>query len=380
MAAFDVIIAGVGAAGSAAACHLARRGARVLALDRHSIPNDRSSHSGTTRIIRQAYFEHPDYVPLLLRAYEHWRQLEITSRQPLMFLPGMLYSGPRDGPLVQGCLAASRRQSLNVETLDSGDAMAMFPGFSLPPDHGVLFEPAGGYVLADAAIRTHASQAAAHGAILSECEPLLQWGASRTSVWVQTPKARYEAGALVLATGAWMSQVSRLSIKLTATLQTLVWTEPRQPSAFASPKAPVWAISDDDGSMYYGFPSGAGGPGLKAARHHPGVEFDPEMSERPVPQGDIAQVMRFLGRRLPGACGPVTRTAACIYTSTVDQHFVLDRHPDHSRVIVSSACSGHGFKFAPVIGEAIADLCLGDRSPLPIEFLSLSRFGETGAT
>ncbi len=377
MSAFDVIVVGVGAAGSAAAYHLARRGARVLALDRSTIPNDDASHGGITRVIRQAYFEHPDYVPLLLRAYENWRALEREGGERLLFTPGVLYAGSAGSPLIQGCLRSARLHGLVLDQLTESAHAARFGEFTLPPGHVSLFEPAGGYLLAEPSIKAHARLAASHGAMIREREPVRRWGADAREAWAETDRGRFRAGALVLCAGAWMPRIAGLSTPLRVTRQTLVWTKPQRPELFARPDAPVWALMDDDDSMYYGFPAGAGwagGPGLKAARHFPGPEINPDLADREPSPEQIEQVRGFLRRRLPGADGELLRAQTCLYTTTPDEHFIIDRHPEHERVIVASPCSGHGFKFASVIGEILADLAMTGRSALPVEFLSLARF------
>ncbi len=374
MGTFDVIVVGVGAAGSAAAYHLARRGARVLALERSTIPNEDASHGGVTRVIRQAYFEHPDYVPLLLRAYENWRALEREVGERLLFTPGVLYAGPPGSALIQGCLRSARLHGLALETLNGETHATRFGEFTLPRGHVSHFEPAGGYLLADAAIRAHTRLAGAHGAVIREREPVRRWGTDGREAWVETDRGRFRAGALVLCAGAWMAKIAGLRTPLRVTRQTLVWTTPQRPERFARPDAPVWALEDGDGSMYYGFPAGAGGPGLKAARHYAGDEIDPDRTDRTPPSHEIEPVRDFLRRRLPGADGPVLHAGACLYTNTPDEHFIIDRHPDHERVVVASPCSGHGFKFASVLGEILADMAMEGRTALPTAFLSLARF------
>lgn len=383
MTSFDVIVVGVGASGSASAFHLASRGARVLALDRASIPNDESSHSGVTRIIRKAYFEHPDYVPLLVRAYELWRDLEREAGARVLFTPGVLYAGPEGGLLVRGSLESASLHSLRVETLSEADARARFPGFVVPACHRALFEPEGGYLLADEAIRAHARLAVAHGAIVREREPVRRWAADAHAVTVETDHGTYTAASLILCAGAWMPTLARLSVPLRVTKQTFAWFDPSRdtntraaevdgpPSTSVPSDQPVWAMEDTDGSLYYGFP--AGGDGVKAARHVPGEAFDPDTSARDASSAEVDRVADFLRRRVPGSAGPLLRAGACLYTNTPDGHFVVGNHPDHARVVVASPCSGHGFKFASVMGEVLADLALNGSTALPVHFLSPNR-------
>lgn len=384
MTSFDVIVVGVGASGSASAYHLASRGARVIALDRASIPNDESSHSGVTRIIRKAYFEHPDYVPLLVRAYELWRDLEREAGTRVLFTPGVLYAGPEDGPLVRGSLESASLHALRVETLSEADARARFPGFVIPAGHRALFEPEGGYLLADEAIRAHASLAVAHGAVVREREPVRRWAADSHAVTVETDHGTYTAASLILCAGAWMPTLARLSVPLRVTKLTFAWFSPcatevdGPPSTSVRSDQPVWAMEDADGSLYYGFPLGAGGEGVKAARHVPGEAFDPDTVARDASPTEVDRVADFLRRRVPGSDGPLLRTGACLYTNTPDGHFVVGKHPDHDRVVVASPCSGHGFKFASVMGEVLADLALNGSTTLPVGFLSPERIHRRG--
>lgn len=376
---FDVIIAGVGSAGSAAAYHLASRGARVLALDRASIPNDESSHSGVTRIIRKAYFEHPDYVPLLVRAYELWRDLEREAGTRVLFMPGVLYAGPEDGPLVRGSLESAALHSLWVESLSEADVRARFPGFVVPPGHRSLFEPEGGYLLADEAIRAHARLAISHGAIIREREPIRRWATDAHAVTVETDHGTYTAASLILCAGAWMPTLARIGMPLRVTKQTFAWFSPSAtevdgpPSTSVRSDQPAWAMEDADGSLYYGFPAGAGGEGVKAARHVPGETFDPNTVARDASISEVERVADFLRRRVPRSAGPLLRAGACLYTNSPDGHFVVGKHPDHDRVVVASPCSGHGFKFASVMGEALADLASAGATKLPVSFLSPER-------
>jgi len=369
---FDVIIAGTGAAGSAAAYHLARRGVRVLALDRSSIPNDDASHAGVTRIIRRAYFEHPDYVPLLNRAYELWRDLERTQSSRFFFTPGALYAGPVGCELLAGVVRSAGLHSIPIEHVSRANAAERFPGFVIPEDHGAILEPDAGFLLAHDAIRAHAQGAAQAGATLRAHEAVLRWGDDGSGVWVETVQGRYTGARLILAAGAWMPGLSRMRLPLSVTRQTLVWVTP-EPGVYEG--APVWAFMHHDGTMYYGFPAEAGGDaGLKAARHFKGDVIDPDTGDRAAPEREVAEVVEFLRERLPRAGARVRRACTCLYTSTPDEHFVIGVHPEHARVIVASPCSGHGFKFASVVGEALADLAHAGRTDLPIGFLSPARF------
>jgi sarcosine oxidase len=371
------IILGLGAMGTAAAWALARRGVRVLGLDRFDAGHAHGSSHGLTRLTRLCYFEHPDYVPLLRRSYELWRELEAESGRALLHLTGGLFAGPRESAFVVGMRLAAARHGLALETLDHAGARRRFPHLRPPESHEIVFEPTAGYILSDLAVSAMADRARVLGAELRRGEPALRWHADGRGVQVQTPAGSYHAQTLIISAGAWLPGLAGdPGVPLTVTRQAVAWFDAPDPLPLSPPAMPVWAMLGGDGVLNYGVPNlsaGAGGPGLKAARHTPGEPADPDQARRPVDAGDTGPIEAFMRAHIPGA-GRVLRAATCLYTSTPDGHFILDRHPRHPRVVVASPCSGHGFKFAPVIGEALADLASAGATGLPVGFLGLGRF------
>lgn len=380
----DVIVAGVGAMG-AATCHaLARRGARVLGLERFDIPHAAGSSGGHTRLVRLAYYEHPDYVPLLRRAYQGWDALGEAAGAPILHRTGALYLGPPEGELIAGSLQAARAHGLAHERLDPAEARARWGPFRVPPHFDALYEPDAGFVLCERAIAAMAEQAMGCGAELHGREPVRAWHVEHGGVRVVTDRATYHAGHLVITSGAWTGALVRdLGVPLTVTRQVLGWVWPRAPERFALGRFPCWAAQDDAPGfegIYYGFPMMPGAsaaPGLKVAHHAPGPETDPDHLDRAPTATDEDDFRPALARYLPDANGPLLSMRVCMYTMSPDHHFVLDRHPEHHRVTIGCGFSGHGFKLAPAMGEALADLALHGRSELPIDFLSLDRFEST---
>jgi sarcosine oxidase len=372
---YDVIVVGVGAMGSSACHHLASRGVRVLGLEQFDIPHALGSSHGYSRMIRMAYYEHPDYVPLLRRAYELWRGLERASGQDLLFEVGGVYMGPPEGRVVLGAVSAARRHGLEHEVLCRADLNVRFPQFQLPDHFTGVWEPRAGFLIPERVIAAQAELALRGGADLRGREVLLNWDATPSGASVRTDKCAYRADRLVFCGGPWTSKlVKDLGVELVVTRQTLGWVWPRRPELFAFGTFPVWGIEAADGSLSYGFPMMPDNPGLKVARHGRGVVTDPDrVSRQPTPE-DVAEVNHILSLNLPQGVGPLLSMRVCLYTNSPDGHFVIDAHPRHPNVILACGFSGHGFKFASVVGEVLADLALEGKTELPAQFLGLGRF------
>jgi sarcosine oxidase len=357
---FDVIIAGLGAMGSAAAYDLAKTGKRVLGLDRFSPPHNLGSSHGLTRIIREAYFEHPLYVPLVQRAYELWRELERESGLELLLPTGGLMIGPPDGVLIRGARRSAEQHKLAHEVLDTHKLRERFPFFEPADGMFAVSEPRAGVLFPERAVGAMLDLAQRRGALLRYDEPVLNWAAEPRSVSVVTSLGTYRAKSLLLSAGAWMgSLLPDFHLPLVVERQVLCWFEPQgHPGLFS--RCPIYICEYAPGKFFYGFPDL--GDGIKAALHHQGMSTSAQTVKREVDPADITAVTGLLQRFLPGAAGPLRSTAVCLYTNTPDEHFVLGRHPAHSNVVIASPCSGHGFKFSPVIGE-IAAMWLSNRTP-----------------
>jgi len=370
---WDAIVVGLGGVGSAALWRLALRGVRVLGLDRFPPGHDRGSSHGATRIIRLAYMEAPDYVPLLRRSFELWSELEVACGQELYRQTGLLQVGPRDGPVVQGIERTAREHQLSVEVLEATEVRARFAGFDLPETSAGVFDPRAGYLHVERCVVAATQQAARLGAEVRTGVEVHGWSADGGDVVVETDQGPLRAGRLVVTPGAWAGDLlAELGVPFVIRRKSLFWYE-----APAEPYAPDAGcpcfLYETPAGVFYGFPRLDEG-GLKLAEHSGGRTVnDPLRLDREVDAGEQSAIEGFLRQHLPDVSATRRRHGACMYTVTPDEHFVVDRHPTHPQVCFAAGLSGHGFKMAPVLGQALAELALDGQSQLPIGFLGLGR-------
>ena len=392
---YDVIVVGVGGMGSAACYHLARRGVRVLGIERFTLGHDRGSSHGQTRVIRRAYFEHPDYVPLLNRAYQLWDELSQEAGEVLFPRTGLLLCGPPGSELLEGVRRTAVQHGLDIAALTGEEAARRFPAFCVPPGHDVLFEADAGYLRVEASVRAHAALAERHGAALWTSCSVRSFSFSGGAARVETDRGTVEAGALVVCGGAFSAPILKdLALPLTVLRKVLLWYDAPDPRLRRDAGFPVFLASDDQqGGDFYGFPvlpGVADGEGLKVAEHSGGEPLgsaersgapcsdDPLAVDRSLRPADPERCAAFLRRYVPSmaasvAAGP-RRHDVCLYTMTPDGDFIVDRHPEQPALCYAAGFSGHGFKFASVMGEALADLATQGRTDLPIGFLRRDRF------
>jgi sarcosine oxidase len=373
---YDVIVVGVGGMGSATLFHLARRGVRVLGLERYDLIHEYGSSHGLTRIIRLAYWEHPTYVALLRRAFELWRELETLSGEQLLHITGSVDAGPADGLIFSGALKSSRLHQLKHEVLDGGELHRRFPGYRLPKNIQCLYQPDGGFLLPERCNVAHVARAQERGAEVHFREPVLEWGVTRDHAWVRTPRGQFEAGRLVICAGAWASKlVPELDGLAVAERQVLAWLQPSRPEHFQPAVFPVFNLEVEEG-RYYGFPSFLV-PGFKFGKyHHRGEQVDPDAVNRE-PEPEDEELLRSFARRyFPEGAGPTLMLKSCLFTNSPDRHFILDLHPEHPEVAIAAGFSGHGYKFCSVVGEVMADLAQKGESGHDIEFFRMKRFAE----
>ncbi|HEY2860149.1 MAG TPA: N-methyl-L-tryptophan oxidase [Terracidiphilus sp.] len=376
--ALDVIVLGLGAMGSAAAYHLASRGARVLGIEQFTSPHEKGSSHGGSRIIRQAYFESADYIPLVLRAYELWRRLEADAGVRLLNITGGLTLGAVEGELVGRTMAAARAHGIPFEALEGADLRRRFPAVSpLAGDVGVL-EPHAGYLLPEECIRAHLAMAARAGAGLRFEEKVLKWEAATAGVKVKTSRATYEAGHVVIAAGPWANEALADVFPLRVTRQVMAWIAPRGGEGpFLPERFPVWLAEDPEGGApAYGVPAIDGdGGGVKAAIHGSEDVCTPDSVDREIHEADLKRIVEKVRLRMPALDADVLRAKTCMYTMTPDENFVIGAHPRFENCTVACGFSGHGFKFAPVLGEVLADLAMTGFTKLPLGIFDPARLG-----
>jgi len=386
MRSFDVIVIGTGGMGAAAAMHLAARGARVCGLDRFPPGHDNGSSHGQTRLIRQAYFEHPDYVPLLRRAYELWRQIEASAGRTLLVESGLVLAGPQDGEAVRGTLHSAAVHGLPLERLNAQEAMHRWPALRLPEEWSAVHESCGGYLFVEECVTACAAAAVRHGATLESDVGVRGWHVDPDGghVVVDTDRQSYRAERLVVTAGAWAADLIRLpTLPLRVLRKSLFWyqagatavPEQRLPAhrAHAAGALPCFAF-DTPGGFFYGFPS-IDDRGVKVAEHTGGTPVaDPLRVQRGIDPLERHRVEETIAAHLPRLSGTLSAHATCLYTMSPDGHFAVGLHPDHPRVSIAAGFSGHGFKFASVVGEILADLALAGRTAHPVGFLAPDRF------
>jgi sarcosine oxidase len=374
---YDVIVAGLGAMGSATAYHLALRGRRVLGLDRFAPGHANGSSHGDSRIIRESYFEHPLYVPVVQRAAELWRELERRARASLLRITGGLMLGPEDGEVVTGTLRSAAEHALPHERLAAAELHRRFPAFRAADDVVAVWDPRAGILDPEACTLAHLGVARQAGAELRFDEPATAWAADGEGVRVTTPAGSYRAGQLVLAAGSWNAELlPDLALPLEVERQVLFWLDPDESAASYDPERfPIYAYEFRRGQICYGFPRLD--RGAKAAVMHGGETADhPDRVRRTVRADEVEPLRAALRPVLPSlAAAPVLDSAVCLFTNTPDRHFVIDVHPAHPQVLVSSPCSGHGFKFASAIGELQADLLTEGRTRFDLSPFGIGRFG-----
>jgi sarcosine oxidase len=374
---YDVIVAGLGAMGSASAYHLARRGVRVLGIDRWPVPHAWGSSHGDSRIIREMYFEHPLYVPLVQRGYELWRELERESGAALMRVHGGLMIGPRDGMLISGTLRSATEHHLPYELLSPAEVRARFPAFELDDELVAVFDPRAGWLDPEACTTAHLQLAARHGADLRFGEPVLDWEEDGDGIRVRTATQVWTANRLLLTAGAWTSELLRgLDLPLVVERQVPFWFDlPAGDGRYDPERCPIYAWEHTPEFIGYGFPRLE--KGVKAALMHQGeTAARPDAVRREIDADEVEPLRAALRRVLLGvAAAPVSDATTCLFTNTPDGDFAIGFHPAHPRVLVSSPCSGHGFKFASAIGELHADLLILGKTAFDLTPFRLDRFG-----
>lgn len=351
---FDVIVVGLGAMGSAAAFHLAASGLKVLGLDRFRPPHELGSSHGQTRIIREAYFEHPIYVPIVQRAYELWAELAAQTSHRLFVQTGGLMLGIPEGVVVRGAQHSAELHGLAHEYLSARAIRARFSALRPAMSMAGIWEPRAGILFPEKCIAAHLEAATRAGASLLFDQEVTCWEPAGDSARVRTATGEYRARQVVLSAGSWIQKLAPdLDLPVAVERQTLFWFEPRDPLVWQPERCPVHLWEHSPNRFFYGFPDL--GQGVKLAQHHQGAVVDPDSVSREAKSHEAAGLRRVT-RPFVAPLGRCVHKTVCLYTNMPDGHFLIDRHPAYPQVFIVSPCSGHGFKFSAAIGEIVSDL------------------------
>ena len=371
---FDSIVVGVGGMGSSAVYNLAKRGQKVLGIEKFDVPHSEGSSHGVNRIIRLAYYEDSSYVPLLRRAYEMWSEIETIAKEQLLYKTGSIDTAPSGHELFEGSLQSCLEHDIPHEILNYRQINERFPGYEMPPGHMGLYQKDGGFVLSERAIVAYVNAAVTEGATIQARETVLKWEPEADGVRVFTDRSEYTADRLVITAGAWTAgMLPSLEELAIPERQVLAWLQPEEPSVFTPEVFPVFSAFFEEG-RYYGFPV-FGIPGFKIGRYHHLEEVaDPDNVERNVTQEDEDVLRAASARYFPKANGTIMTLKTCLFTNTPDEHFIIDTVPGYPQVAVAAGFSGHGFKFASVVGEILGDLSINGKTRHNIELLNIDRF------
>jgi len=371
---YDAIVIGVGGMGSATVYHLARRGWKVLGLEQYGIPHEMGSSHGYSRMIRYTLQEHPNYVPLVHRAYQLWRELEGASGDTLVVTTGSVRAGPPDSLFFKNAQESCDAHNIPYEILTAPEINKRFPGYQFPDEISSIFQSDGGFLLPEQCIVNHVRAAEESGAEIHSQETVVDWEPRSDEIMVRTDKGVYMARRLVVTAGAWAGKlVPAVREHAIPERQVLGWFEPENPGLFRPETFPVFGMLTEEG-RYYGFPTYSV-PGFKIGRsHHLLQKVDPDQMDREVHAEDEAILRKAVSRYFPQAAGRLLERKTCIYTNTPDEHFMIGVLPGLPQVSVAAGFSGHGFKFASVIGEIMADLAQNGETNHDISLFRLDRF------
>jgi len=384
---YDVIIVGLGTAGSATCMTLAQRGVSVLGIDAFHPPHSLGSHHGQSRSVRRAYLEGTVYVPMALRAWELWQKLEKDSGERLLVTTGNLTIGPPDGPAVSGFLASARSGNIPHDFLTAAEIRSRWPQLAPPSDFAAGLEKEAGIVFPETCIRVFLAMADAAGARLQVEEQVTGWTATSGGIDVRTPTGRYTAGRVLIAAGARARRLlGAAGDMLTPKRIPVHWITPPDSTAYQLGKFPVnfWQVPIGEAAgtsapfrEFYALPAIKPGGRVKAAFHNQLADVDPEISPQPVSTAEETAMRAMLSRFLPPLSDRSITSDTCMYTLTPDDHFLLGPLPQNENVF-AVALAGHGFKFAPLLGEILADMLEGLSPAVEMDFFSPSRFVRRG--
>lgn len=385
MSPYDFIIAGLGTAGSATCMTLARRGYKVLGIDAHRPPHTLGSHHGASRSVRRAYMEGTAYVPMAMTSWELWRKLEQDSGQELLIKTGNLTIGPADAPAVSGFAQSADTFNIPHEFLTAKEIKKRWPQLSPPPDFEAGLEKEAGIVFPELSIATFLAEAQKARAVVATDEPMVQWTEDGDHIRVTTTQQTYEAGRLLISAGAWTHSLLGLEKGVLNPKRVPVyWIEPPKNNLYDIGQFPVnfWQVPMAESSQsspvyteFYSLPVTGPGSKIKTAFHNGLTDCDPAALDRTVTDEEKKQIKHVIRQFFPGLDSGSLTSEVCMYTMTPDNHFYLGKRPGCAHVF-GIALAGHGFKFAPVLGEILADLLAENQPKIDIRLFSPDRFRE----
>ena len=369
---FDVIVIGIGGHGSSSIYHLAKSGLNVLGIEQFEQIHENGSSHGLSRIISLTTRVHTAYVPLIRRSFELWRELEKEYNNQILYMTGCIYIGSQDSPIFKDCVKIAIEHNLEHEIMDASEIMNNFPGFNLPSDFYGIFTKEGGFVIPEESIKAHTNLSLNYGATLNYNEKVLSWEDKESHIEVISDKNIYQCKKLVITAGAWNSEMFDIPNSLLSVQRQVVgWFPSDDKNIFKKENFPVW-ILDGGKNEGYGFPE-YGFDGMKFGIFNDTDEnVDPDTYSKDINSEDIkllTEFTKFFSKTNKG-----TNFNTCLFTNTPDGHWILDKHPDSENCIIVSCCSGHGFKFTPIIGEIVTELCQNGSSNYNIELFKISRF------
>ncbi|MFT4941140.1 MAG: sarcosine oxidase [Paraglaciecola sp.] len=378
---YDAIVLGVGSMGAATCHYLAKKGYKVLGLEQFDIPHELGSHSGQSRMIRKAYGEASDYVPLLQKSYDNWHDLEDETGFQVFYKTGILYAAAQNNGFLSTVKQSAAQFNIPLNHLSTAQSDKKYPQFALPADFERLEEPNAGFVTPERSILLYVQQALMKGAVIRTKEKVLDWKRQNGTITVKTDQGTYHAKKLVITAGPWAGKlIPNIASKLTVTRQALAWVQPKKWDEFALGKFPCWNVISE-GYDFYGFPvlpvGDFGGPlGLKLALHFPGGDVtDPDKVNRNKKLSDEQVLVEFLNKFIPNGYQHTLEMKTCLYTNTPDENFIVDYLPGFDKdVAIAAGFSGHGFKFVSAIGEIMSDLVSDEVPQVSIDFLNAQRF------
>lgn len=372
---YDVIVIGAGSMGMAAGYYLSKSGKKTLLLDSFNPPHDKGSHHGETRIIRYAYGEGKEYVPLILKAKELWNDLEKAMGQQIFLQTGVLNVGREDSAFIQNTITSAHDYSLPLEILDATSVHERWPGITIPSDFVACFEPTSGVLKCEECINAYRQLAELNGATIRTNSKVREITIQDDRVTIKTDEQTFHSDALVVSAGAWSKDLLAmldLNVPLEPVRKTFAWFKADE-ERYNHTAFPAFSFDTEQGT-YYGFPS-IDGSGLKIGRHDGGDQINPdesmiEFGDRAEDEDDLRQL---LNQFIP-SIQQIKYGKTCMYTLTPDEKFIIDLHPKHANVAIAAGFSGHGFKFSSAVGQALSNLIISGENDVDLAPFSIDRF------